>query len=145
MKIANVIIQSLVLLGTIISVIFLSIDNYSSYHRNLWNNDSLLLILFIQFFFGLYQLLNALIITIRLMIKKQLNILFKFYWLSVLGYFVVGAVLAFAIEQFDIATYSSDKERFYVLWLLSAWSIALYYFVVCIIHMQNKLPEKKEQ
>ena len=87
----------------------------------------------VQFFVGLYQLINAIIVSIRKLAKKQMNDYMKIYWLAVLSYFVIGGLLAFLFEEVANGSIPNDKaERIYAYWFISAWAIAIYYYVITV-------------
>lgn len=132
MKLTNIITQS-ILLGVSLITIFLAIINNPSYDGGIKWKEVLIWTALVQFFVGLYQLINALIVTIRKMAKKQMNDYLKVYWLAVLSYFVIGGLLAFLFEEVAHGSISHNKsERVYAYWFVSAWFIAIYYFVITI-------------
>lgn len=132
MKLTNIITQS-ILLGVSLITIFLAIINNPSYDGGIKWKEVLIWTALVQFFVGLYQLINAIIVTIRKMAKKQMNDYLKVYWLAVLSYFVIGGLLAFLFEEVTHGSIPHNKsERVYAYWFVSAWFIAIYYFVITI-------------
>lgn len=132
MKLTNIITQG-VLLGVSLITVFLAIINNPSYEGGVRWKEVLIWTALVQFFVGLYQLINAIIVTIRKMAKKQMNDYLKIYWLAVLSYFVIGGLLVFLFEEVAQGSISHQKsERIYSYWFVSAWFIAIYYFVITI-------------
>jgi len=132
MKSPNIITQG-ILLGVSFITIFLAIINNPSYEGGIKWKEVLIWTALVQFFVGLYQLINAIIVTIRKLAKKQMNDYLKIYWLAVLSYFVIGGLLAFLIEEVAHGSIPNNKaERIYAYWFVSAWGIAIFYFVITI-------------
>lgn len=76
----------------------------------------------IQFFVGLWQLISALINTAqRSQLPREFRHRLNLYWLGVLVYFVVLALL--------YVTLGSISEWIPGIWFLSAWILAVYYYV----------------
>jgi len=132
MKLTNIITQG-ILLGVSLITIFLAIINNPSYDGGIKWKEVLIWTALVQFFVGLYQLINAIIVTIRKLAKKQMNDYLKIYWLAVLSYFVIGGLLAFLFEEVAHGSIPNNKaERIYAYWFVSAWGIAIFYFVITV-------------
>lgn len=142
MKLTNIITQG-ILLGVSLITIFLAIINNPSYEGGVKWKEVLIWTALVQFFVGLYQLINAIVVTIRRIAKKQMNDYLKIYWLAVLSYFVIGGLLAFLFEEVAHGSIPNNKtERIYAYWFVSAWFIAIYYFVITI---KDWLENKSQQ
>lgn len=132
MKLANVITQS-ILLGVSLITIFLAILNNPAYEGGVKWKEVLIWTALVQFFVGLYQLINAIIVTIRKAVKKELSDYLKVYWMAVLIYTVVGVMLGVLFESVLKGSYShTNSDRIYAYWFVSAWAIAIYYYVITI-------------
>lgn len=99
----------------------------------LTGKDFIIWLAFIQFFMGAWQLLSALVNTILMKrlpanTKRQ----FRYYWLGVLVYFVVMAIL--------FTGFGRMTELLPVAWFFVAWLLAIYYFIITtkLVFYQNK-------
>jgi hypothetical protein len=108
MRILDFIIQTLLLFAALFALAF--------------GKEGVIAITFIQFFVGSWQLLSA-IITVSL--KDHGNPYrrktIRLYWLLVLIYFVVLALVAITQIEFLIG-----------IWFFSAWILAIYYYIFTI-------------
>jgi hypothetical protein len=117
MRILDICVQSL-LIG-LAAVSLLSVDG------------GFILVAFVQFFIGVWQLLSAIISTSKMkqypeLIRKRL----KIYWLLVAVYFLVALVLYVLAPM--------DKSLGFFAWFFSAWGIAIYYFILTIAMLRKK-------
>jgi hypothetical protein len=117
MRIFDLIIQTLLFLLSMLALAF--------------GKEGYVWILIFQFFMGCWQLLSALICSVRPKtetIKKRMII----YWSLVLGYFIVLGLLA-----------ASGMNEMSIIWFFSAWGIAVYYYVFTFQLVINKENSKK--
>lgn len=99
-----------------------------------FGKEGLVFIAFVQFFMGSWQVLSAIITSFRRNHgDAQRTLMIRIYWIAVLFYFLGLALLGFVIDE--------QKELFYG-WFLSAWMIAIYYYVITIriafLHRERK-------
>ncbi|HEY0029521.1 MAG TPA: hypothetical protein VGC65_02090 [Bacteroidia bacterium] len=98
-----------------------------------FGKEGVILIAFVQFFMGVWQLLSAIIYSVREKRKgSQRVFLIRIFWLSVLVYFLGLTLLGLFMKENGIIYF----------WFFSAWIIAVYYYVITI-HVTFKDPERK--
>ena len=134
LKIANVCVQG----GFILFLGIGLINNMFELPDNLpfWNTDNALMVISFEFLLGLYQFINALIITIIQLTGKKLNVWYKIYWVFNLIYVIFGAVLLYFYESNRFSHSTMDDK--YTPWLLSGWILIFYYFAISIVLMKKK-------
>lgn len=86
------------------------------------DNGIFIMIWFMQFFVGCWQLLSAIITSVNANHGDQERTkMIRAYWLAVVIYFVVLAALC--VTKIEIAM---------LIWFSLAWIIAVYYYVITI-------------
>lgn len=100
--------------------------------------DLLITVLLTQFFVGAFQLLMALIRSFTSMWKFSDGCFsLKYYWILVAVYFLGGGAVLMA---FEFGIMRSNAEWFGLTYLLSAWLLAGYYWVLLYRYLQANAP-----
>lgn len=100
--------------------------------------DLLILILLSQFFVGAFHLLLALIRSFTGMWKFSDGYFsLQMYWILVAGYFIGGGVILLAYKYHFIRA-----DWYGVVYLLSAWLIAGYYWLLVYWYLQATAPSE---
>jgi hypothetical protein len=128
-NIINVVVQGLGILGTFSCLTFCYFDNLQDdFNNHLLENEAIISGIAFIFIYG-YQIINAIVMSIIKLVRKEFNWLMGIYWLLGLVY------ISFWIFLF--AGSMSDDEFFYG--ILMGWIPVLYYFAISIIDLKHSL------
>lgn len=137
-KIINLIIQTLGFVLIIIALFNFKHDfdlvGYTT--RNFFDEIKLFVIVAESLFF-IYQFFHAGITTILKLSAKKFTVVYKIFWLSVLGFLLAAVMLAYYAEANELVI----GEEVFTTWFLAFWSVILFYYFISLNEVVNAYKE----